>query len=316
MNSTDPAVAAHVAPSPRLFRRLSWPADGRLSLALLGAGAVLGLLAAGFSLFTAKGTATRSVPAEYIAVVNQRPIYVSDYLDQLMTQFNVSIESASAQQRRTVLDEMIREELFVQRGLELDEPSIDPDVRNALVAAVQAQIAVDATSQVPNDAELKAFYQAHLERYSSIGYLTVADLIAGPNASSAAAEESLTHAAAALNAGQPLAVVKANFGLEESGAAVGEQVYFAAKLHLGERLFAAAQGLEAGQVAGPVKAEDGRFHLLYMVANNPPQPRTFALARNEVYGDYRQELLGRIRDREFKYLEDKADIRINRAYQP
>jgi hypothetical protein len=233
-----------------------------------------------------------------------------------MTQFNVTIENASVEQRRSVLDDMIREELFVQRGLELDEPSIDPDVRNALVAAVQAQIAVDATSQVPSDAELTAFYQAHLARYSSIGYLTVADLIARPDATGAAAEESATNAAAALTAGQPLAVVKTRFGLEDSGAAAGEQVYFAAKLHLGDRLFAAAAGLKAGQVAGPIKAEDGRLHLLYMVANNPPVPRTFALARNEVYGDYRQDLLRRIRDREFKYLEDKADIRINRAYQP
>jgi hypothetical protein len=277
---------------------------------------VLGLLAAGFSLFTAKGTATRSVPAEYIAVVNQRPLYVSDYLDQLTTQFNVSLENASPEQRRTVLQDMIREELFVQRGLELDEPGTDPDVRNALVAAVQAQIAVDATSQVPNDAELTDFYRAHLARYSSIGYLTVADLVAPPNVSGAAAEASLTSAAAALRAGEPLAAVKRQFGLEESGMAVGEQVYFAAKLHLGDRLFAVAAALEGGQVAPPVKAEDGRFHLLYMVANNPPQPRTFALARNEVYGDYRQELLRRIREREFNYLKDKADIRINRAYQP
>jgi len=288
----------------------------RLSLTLWGSGAVLGLLAAGYSLFTAKGTATSSVPAEYIAVVNQSPLYVSDYLDQLKTQFNVSIEDASVEQRRTVLEDMIREELFVQRALELGEPEIDPDVRNALVASVQAQIAVDATSQVPNDSELTAFYQAHLQRYSSIGYLTVADLIARPDAAGPAAENSLTHAAAALREGQPLAAVKTRFGVEESGAAVGEQVYFAAKLHLGERLFAAASPLMPGEVAGPVKAEDGRLHLLYMLANNPPQPRSFALARNEVYGDYRQELLQRIRDREFKYLKDKSDIRINRAYQP
>ncbi len=290
--------------------------SARLSLTLWGSGAVLGLLAAGYSLFTAKGTATRSVPAEYIAVVNQSPLYVSDYLDQLKTQFNVSIEDASVEQRRTVLEDMIREELFVQRALELGEPEIDPDVRNALVASVQAQIAVDATSQVPNDAELTAFYQAHLQRYSSIGYLTVADLIARPDAAGAAAEEAVTQAAAALREGQPLGAVKTRFGVEESGSALGEQVYFAAKLHLGDLLFTAAAGLKPGEVAGPVKAEDGRLHLLYMLANNPPQPRTFALARNEVYGDYRQELLQRIRDRESKYLKDKADIRINSAYQP
>jgi len=295
---------------------MPWFESERISLALWGAGAVLGLLAAGFSLFTAKGTATGSVPAEYIAVVNQRPLYVSDYLDALKTRFNVTIENASIEQRRKVLDDMIREELFVQRGLELDEPGTDPDVRNALVAAVQAQIAVDATSQIPNDAELTAFYRAHVERYSSIGYLTAADLLGAADVAGGAAEAILSNAAAALRAGQPLAAVKAQFGLQESAASGVEQVYFAAKLHLGERLFAAAAPLAAGQVAGPLEADDGRFHLLYMIANHPPQPRDFASARNEVYGDYRQDLLNRIRDREFKYLKDKADIRFNHAYQP
>jgi hypothetical protein len=290
--------------------------NARLSLTLWGVGAVLGLAAAGYSLFTAKGTGTSRVPAEYIAVVNQHPLYVSDYLDQMMSRFNVTIENASVEQRRTVLDEMIREELFVQRGLELDEPGNDPDVRNALVAAVQAQIAVDATSQTPNDAELTAFYQQHLDRYSSIGYLTVLDLIGRSRSSGTTPEDSLANAVSALRAGQPLTAVKAQFGLQDSGSITGEQVYFAAKLHLGDRLFAAASSLTAGQTAGPIQAEDGRFHVLYMVANTPPQTRTFALARTEVYGDYRQDLLRRISDRESQYLKDKADIRFNPAYRP
>jgi parvulin-like peptidyl-prolyl isomerase len=302
--------------SPSRVVAVPWFESGHISLALWVAGALFGLLAAGFSLFTAKGTATSAVSPEYIAVVNQRPLYVSDYLDALKAQFNVTIEQATIEQRRKVLDDMIREELFVQRGLELDEPGTDPDVRNALVAAVQAQIAVDATSQIPNEAELTAFYRDHVERYSSIGYLMAADLLAAPDVAGGAAEASLTSAAAALRAGQPLAAVKAQFGLQQSAESGGEQVYFAAKLHMGERLFAAVAPLAAGQVAGPIKADDGRLHLVYMIANHPPQPRDFAMARNEVYGDYRQDLLNRIRDREFKYLKDKADIRINRAYRP
>ena len=97
-----------------------WPESGRLSLLLWAAGALIGLGAAGFALFTAKGTATSTVPPEYIATVNQRPVYLSDYLDQLQAQFNVTMETASVEQRRKVLDDMIREELFVRRGLELD----------------------------------------------------------------------------------------------------------------------------------------------------------------------------------------------------
>lgn len=293
-----------------------WPDSGRLSLLLWAAGALIGLGAAGYSLFTARGTATRSVPAEYIATVNQRPLYVSDYLDLLQAQFNATMETATVEQRRKVLDDMIREELFVQRGLELDEPAIDPDVRNALVAAVQAQIAVDATSQTPTEAELTAYYRQHLDRYSTIGYLTVLDLIAVGDPGGATGAAALAAAAAALRAGRPPGAVAAQFGVADSGLIAGEQVYFAARLHLGQKLFEAARTLDSGQVAGPIQAEDGRFHLLYMIANHPPQPREYALARTAVYGDYRQELLRRIGDREFSYLRDKADIHINRAYQP
>lgn len=293
-----------------------WPAGGRLSLVLWASGALIGLAAAGYSLFTARGTATRSVPPEYLATVNQRPVYVSDYLDLLRTQFNVTMETATVEQRRKVLDDMIREELFVQRGLELDEPGGDPDVRNALVAAVQAQIAVDATSQTPTEAELSAFYRKHIDRYSTIGYLEAIDLIHAGDPAGPTGAAALAAAAAALRAGRLPGAVKAQFGLTDSGLLAGEQVYFAARLHLGAKLFEAARVLQAGQVTGPVEAEDGRFHVLQMIANHPPQPREYALARTAVYGDYREELLRRIRDREFKYLRDKADIRVNRAYQP
>jgi parvulin-like peptidyl-prolyl isomerase len=297
-------------------RPLREPTGDRLSLLLWAAGAVIGLAAAGYALFTARGTATNTVPPEYIATVNQRPIYLSDYLDLLQSQFNVTMETASREQRRKVLDDMIREELFVQRGLELDEPANDPDVRNALVAAVQAQIAVDATTQVPSEAELLAFYRQNLQRYSSIGYLTAADLIAVADPASDKAAASLAVAAAALRAGKPLDAVKAQFGVRESGLIAGEQVYFAAQLHLGDKLFEVARALGKGEVSPPVQAEDGRYHVLYMSANQPPQPRDFTMARSAVYGDYRQDLLRRIGDRESKYLQEKADIHINRAYQP
>jgi len=295
---------------------IRWPGRARLSLLLWGAGALIGLGAAGIALFTAKGTATNSVPPEYIATVNQRPLFVSDYIYQLQTELNVSPEQATSEQRRRVLDEMIREELFVQRGLELDEPEIDPDVRNALVAAVQAQVTVEATSQLPTESELTAFYQQHLDRYSSIGYLTLADLVPVTATPGAPVGDSLARAATALRDGQPLALVETQFHLKESGQVSGEQVYFAAKLHLGDRLFAIASALTSGQVSDAAPGDDGRLHLLYMLSNNPPRPRNFTLARNEVYNDYRLELQRRITDSEFKYLRDKADIRLNPAYRP
>jgi hypothetical protein len=297
------------------FPRIAWPENNRRTLAIWGAGAVIGLVAAGLSLFTAKGTATSRVAPDYVATVNQRALYASDFIAQLQTQFNVSLDQATPQQRKAVLEQMIREELFVQRGLELDEPEIDIEVRNALAAAVQATVAVDATSQTPTEAELKAFDEQNTSRYLSIGEMAVKDLV--PVAAAAAAPEArdrLTQASAALNAGRALPAVEAQFGLKESGAVTGAEYYFAAKIHLGDRLFAVAQSLTAGQVSPPVQAGDGGWHLLVMVSNARPVARDFAQAHIQVYDDYRAGLIRRIQDNEFKYLRGKADIRINPAY--
>ena len=56
---------------------------------------------------------------------------------------------------------MIREELFVQRAKELDVASADPDVRNAMVNAIEQQAAANAITAAPDDAKLTAYYAAH-----------------------------------------------------------------------------------------------------------------------------------------------------------
>jgi hypothetical protein len=302
---TEPASAR-----PSRLANLTWQDNPNRSLLLWGLGAIVGLLVAGVALFTAKGTVTRSIPPEYVAVVNQRPIFVVDFITQLKTEFNVPFAQSTPAQRKKVLAEMIREELFVQRGLELDEPEVDIDVRNALAASVQSQIAVDATSQTPTAAELRAFYDRNQGRYQSIGFMTVEDLIP----QGVASRDQLAKASQALGAGQPLDKVAADYGLKESHLADGEQIYYSAQLHLGQKLFNVAKDLGSGSASPPVLGDDGQYHVIYMKNNTRPRPRDFALAYNEIYVDYRQDLINTIQSREFEYLQKKADIRVNKAY--
>src|SRR6202042_1832948 len=161
--------------------------SSRRSFVLMGCGALVGLVMAGYALFTARGTSTLIVPPEDVALVNQQPISRSDYLLQLQTLYAVDLAHATAAQRRKVLDDMIREELFVQRGKELDVASIDPDVRAAMVNSVELEIAADAITAQPNEAQLRAYYALHRERYASEGVMTLRDYIFAPGHSSAAA---------------------------------------------------------------------------------------------------------------------------------
>jgi len=60
---------------------------------------------------------------------------------------------------------MIREELYVQRGIELGLQNDFTEVRNSLVSAVEAQQEIDANATVPTEPELRDFYQSHVQKY-------------------------------------------------------------------------------------------------------------------------------------------------------
>jgi hypothetical protein len=276
----------------------------RRSFVFLGCGATIGLVLAGYSLFTARGTSTLIVPPEDVALVNQQPISRSDYLQQLQALFGVDLQHATAEQRRKVLDDMIREELFVQRGKELDVASTDPDVRSAMVGAVELEIAADAISAQPGEQQLRDYFAAHRDRYASEGIMTVQDLIFDPADSATAAR-----AAAALESAAPTPALLAQWHATTSKAVGDEEFYFAAKIHLGDQLFDIAKGLADATASLPITRADG-IHVLYMVKNHRPVPFDFAAARDRVLNDYRNESIGRLRTGDEAFLRKRANVLI------
>jgi hypothetical protein len=190
------------------------------SFALMATGALIGLLLAGYSLFTARSASTLSVPAEDVALVNQQPISRSDFLILLQTLYGVDFSHSTREQRQRVLNDMIREELFVQRGKELDLVSSDPEARSALVNAVELEISENAITAQPSDAALREFYARHQDRYISEGTMEVQDWV--------------------FPAGEvPDTVTRLH--AHDSGRVKSAEFYFAAKIHLGDELFAHAR---------------------------------------------------------------------------
>jgi len=278
--------------------------SSRRSFLLLGGGALVGLLMAGYSLFTARGTSTLIVPADDVALVNQQPISRSDYLQQLQTLYGVDLPHATAAQRHKVLDDMIREELFVQRGKELDVASTDPDVRAAMVNAVELEIAADAVTAQPSEAQLRAYYASHRARYANEGIMTLRDFVF-PSSESAAARE----AAETLEYSAPTPALLARWHASDSGKVSDEEFYFAAKIHLGESLFEAARDLPDGGVSSPIVRADA-IHVLYMVKNKKPVPFDFAAARDRVLTDYRNDAIGHLRTGDEAFLRKRANVLI------
>ncbi len=276
----------------------------RRSFLFLGGGALLGLLMAGYSLFTARGTSTLVVPPEDVALVNQQPISRSDFLLQLQTLYGVDLGHATAVQRRRVLDDMIREELFVQRGKELDVASTDPDVRAAMVSSVEQEIAADALTTQPSETQLRGYYAAHRGRYASEGVMNVRDYLFAPGDSKAAAE-----AAAALRSGFAAPAVSAKRGASDSGKSADDEFYFAAKIHLGDALFEAARDLPDGGVSAPIGRADG-IHVLYMLKNKKPVPFDYAAARDQVLTEFRNDAIGHLRTGDEAFLRKRANVLI------
>ena len=276
----------------------------RRSFVSLGCGALLGLLMAGYSLFTARGTSTLIVPPEDVALVNQQPISRSDFLMQLQALYGVDLPHSTAEQRRKVLDDMIREELFVQRGRELDVAASDPEVRAAMVNAVEQEIAADAVTYQPSEAQLRAYYVSHQARYANEGLMTLRDYVFPPGDPGAAAR-----AAAALKMSAPTPALLAEWHASDSGKVSSEEFYFAAKIHLGELLFEAARNLSDGEVSAPIARPDG-IHVLYMFKNKKPVPMDFAAARDRVLTDYRNDAIAHLRTGDEAFLRKRANILI------
>jgi PPIC-type PPIASE domain len=290
----------------------------RRSMVLLALGALLGLAIAGYGLFTAKGTRSRSVPPEDLALVNNRPILRSDFMTQVQTEFATPFAESLPEQRAKVLKDMVAEELQVQRGLEIDLPSFDPDVRNALVAGVQLEVTADVMAQQPTDQELRAYYEAHKDRYIGEGVLRIRDLVAKSGAAGAAtAEQAMANArqaVMALRAGMTVEQAVQRYRLEDSGALMaagrvdtGEIFEFAARAKLSREIYAAAATLRGGQVSEPIRQNDGA-HVVVMIEHRMPVQEDYAAAADQVWTDYKNEAQARVREANVRYLRSRADI--------
>ena len=303
----------------------------RRSMTLLALGAIIGLVIAGYGLFTAKGTRSHGVPPEAIALVNQRQILRSDFMTQAQTEFTVPFAQTTRGQRQKVLQDMINEELMMQRGLEIDLPSYDPDVRNALVAGVELEVTADVLAQQPTPDELHAYYEQHKDKYSSEGVMQLRDLvIKSPPAPAAViardpaadAGAAVQEALAALRGGQKLQTVIEKFNLVDSGRFMesghgdtGDIFQFAVRAKVDDALYSAIAPLKDGEFAGPIVQADG-VHLIAMVKHRFPVPQTFEEAANLVWTDYKKDAQAKVRAANIAYLRSLADIVVAQGYGP
>jgi parvulin-like peptidyl-prolyl isomerase len=294
------------APDPR--------ADGnRRSLVLFACGALIGLAFAGYSLFTAKGTRTSTVPPEAMVLINGRPILRSDFTTQVQTQFSMPFDQSSPAQRREVLHDMIAEELSVQRGVEIDLASFDPDVRASLVAGVELEVTANVLAQQPTQGQMRQWYGKHKEKYASDASFRLRDFVArtGTTRDAAKAMADATQAVAALRSGRSPEQVAKAFGLEDSGSVDTGMVFdFAAKAKLEAPVYAAASRLAAGGVSDPVATADG-VHVVVMIEHHASEPQAYEAVADRVWADYKKEAKDQVLRSNVDFLRNRADVQLS-----
>jgi parvulin-like peptidyl-prolyl isomerase len=279
------------------------------ALTLYAIGVVLGLTLGGIGLFNARGTTTNKVPDDVLALVNQQPILRSDFITQLENEMGVPFAESTQEDRLRVLDEMLREELFVQRGLELNFAETDQDTRSALYYIVEQQVTADVNFSKATDQELRDFYDKHQAAFMTEGKLDVHNLVLVDQDPAKAMQ-----VVEALRAGTDINEVKMRFGLTE-GTYYQAELYYLAKVHLGAALFEAAKQLDAGQYSDPVLAEDG-FHIVQVVSNSKPVPQNYEQAlAGSLRGAYGQSEKNRVLTNIMKFLRSRSTILIADDYK-
>ncbi|WP_161965807.1 peptidylprolyl isomerase [Steroidobacter cummioxidans] len=284
------------------------------SLAFSAIGAIVGLSIAGYGLFTAAGTSTRSVPNEAVALINGQPILRGDFSAQLENETGETLATSSRDTQLKVLNDMVREELLVQRSLELNFGETDQDVRNALVSAVMRQITVQVATANPAQQQLRAFYDQHPGRFTTEGKIEVRDFLVS-NASGRTTEEKLRAARAAaeaLRSGSPVQRILRDFDLQEPQRHE-EDYYFAVKYRLGDALFAQVRELHSGQVSDP-QPVGSDVHIVQVLKNEMPQPLSFEAAADQVLTAYKEAEQMRLMEATIKFLRSKSSIVIAKDY--
>ena len=305
-----------LAPKPRARRfaglgvALSQRPQRPVALALVAAA---GLAIAAAGVFHPVKKEQAAVPAGFVALVNQEPILMTDFMNDVETIYGEPFADSTPEQRAKVLHNMINQELLVQRALALDLPEQDTDVRTSLADAVDAVVIAPTMAERPTDADLQAYFNAHRASYANQGSMTLTDLVlhvGGFENTDQSVDQAMADAAQAvfeLRSGANVDYVKQHFSMVDSGRANGMDLDFAAKIHLGAKLYAVASAMSDGQVSEPVADTDG-VHVMIMQHRQAPVFADLDSVRNNVANDYFMAQEAKVKQDNLQFLRSNAQI--------
>lgn len=183
--------------------------------------------------------------------------------------------------RQHVLDQLINEQLLAQYGRDLELPLRAPRLRDALVDEVLEMIRLEAESEHFSPEQLRAYLQAHPERFRGPELLHVRAWYA-------------PDAATATNARPALEADGASTTLERAIVPDGAVPADTLRDYLGPGVVTAARALDIGEVTAPIAVGD-RFVLIQLLGRQAADTPSFepieGALRNAMQHDRAEHLL-------------------------
>ena len=251
---------------------------GEPPIMLLALGALVGLIFAAVGLLETNPPAS-PLPADAVARVDDTVISLAR-LERATAQLAASLGRQPDQaERARVLQQLIDEELLLQRGVDLELPRSDTTVRTAIVQSMVASVTAEADAADPDDAVLEGFLADNAARYTFASAMTLDAWTAENEADARGFLDRLTGDPDA----EPDDRLQSIPGLPDSAAPL-ERL----RMFVGPAIAAAAADMPVGSSA--VFARQGRWYVVRVVNREESVIADLDSIRSQVLLDYRRSL--------------------------
>ncbi len=248
---------------------------------LQGLGAAFGL---GLALLGALGPVAGGVGWSHgvAASVNGEPILETQVDEALQRRAGVPSNDSREADRERVLQQLVDEELLLQRAAEVGLLESDRNVTKALARAAMDAAVDEARGDPPSEDELRAFFEENVAFFAAPRRVRIRCLSFEDAAEPGAASRRAREAATALAAGDGAPEVARRFGARSDACAPDVLLPESVLLRqLGPTLASVARALPEGEVSGPIETPTG-VHVLQLVQAEAARVPPFESVRLEV----------------------------------
>ncbi len=199
-----------------------------------------------------------------------------------------------------LIDDFVREEVYVREALALGLDRDDAVIRRRLRQKMEFLTASAADALVPSDADLRAFYADHEARFTTPVRVALDQVFLGE----APGESAVADVLAALDRGVAPETLGARTLLPRSLPASPETVIDGT---FGRGVFEAVLELEPGTWTGPVRSAYGS-HLVRVTQRTEATPLPFDAVRADVEAEWRRARAAALEQERFENLRARYEI--------